>query len=120
MASLVFKKDLDAENRKRWCLKLDMAEEKADKSLGVISENKESGQMKLQTMVDHKVSCIAKNYRVDNETKLSINQMDKSGIKLYDAPHDPLEPVFLKKNQYDEREVNMNSSDDSDEPQQKQ
>ena len=73
--------------------------------------------MKLQTMVDHKVSCIAKNYRVDNETKLSINQMDKCGIKLYDAPHDPLEPVFLKKNQHDEREVDMNSdSDDSDAP----
>ena len=67
-------------------------------------------------MVDYKVSCIAKNYRVDNETKLSINSMDKCGIKLYDAPHDPMEPVFLKKNQFDERDANMSSSDESDTP----
>ena len=42
-ASLIFKKDLDEVNRKRWCLKLDVAEEKPDKTMGVISESKSSG-----------------------------------------------------------------------------
>ena len=68
--------------------------------------------MKLQTMIDKRVTCIAKNYKVDHETKLSINQMDKSGIKLFEAPTDPLDPVFLKKN--DEREVAMDSDSDSE------
>ena len=68
--------------------------------------------MKLQTMIDKRVTCIAKNYKVDHKTMLSINQMDKSGIKLFEAPTDPLDPVFLKK--YDEREVQMNSDSDSD------
>ena len=111
-ASLILKKDLDEVNRKRWCMKLDVAEEKANQTMGVISETKKDGQMKLQTMIDKRVTCIAKNYKVDYETKLSINQMDKGGIKLFEAPTDPLDPVFLKKN--DEREIAMNSDSESD------
>ena len=99
-------------------MKLDVAEEKANRTMGVISETKKDGQMKLQTMIDKRVTCIAKNYKVDYETKLSINQMDKGGIKLFEAPTDPLDPVFLKKN--DEREIAMNSDSESDDEANKQ
>ena len=70
-------------------------------------------------MIDKRVFCIAKNYKVDHETKMSINHMDKSGIKLFEAPQDPLDPVFLKKN-HDEREVVMNSDSDSEDERNKQ
>ena len=42
-ASLILKKDLDEVNRKRWCLKLDVAKEKVNQTMGVISENKGTG-----------------------------------------------------------------------------
>ena len=34
-------------------------------TMGIMTESKTSGALKLQTMVDKRVKCIAKNYSVD-------------------------------------------------------
>ena len=70
-------------------------------------------------MVDARVACIAKNYTVDEQTKLAINQLDKQSTKSFDAPNDPLDPVFITKNGQKEstaaskRSAFDNSDDDS-------
>ena len=69
-------------------------------------------------MVDKKVKCIAKNYSVDEETKAGITMTDKQGTLSFDAPNDPLDPVFIHKSgqQHQSRDQQrLLDSDDSDE-----
>lgn len=86
--------------KKRWNLKLEVQD--ADDleqclTMGIMTESMGSGALKLQTMVDKKVKCIAKNYSVDEETKAGITMTDKQGTLSFDAPNDPLDPVFIHK-----------------------
>ena len=68
--------------------------------MGIMTESHTTGNLKLQTMVDHKVNCIAKNYSVDEKTHLMMNQLDKKGTIAFNAPNDPLEPVFISSKGY--------------------
>jgi len=47
-------------------------------------------------MIDHRVSCIAKNYKLDTQTKAALQYMDKKTIMEIEAPTDAAqEPVFM-------------------------
>ena len=42
-------------------------------NMGIMTESKGSGALRLQAMVDHRITCIAKNYSLDEETKAGLN-----------------------------------------------
>ena len=49
-------------------MRLDIADEDAQQpcaTMGIMTESRTLGTLKLQTMVDSRVACIAKNYSVD-------------------------------------------------------
>ena len=83
--------------------------------MGIMTESRQNtANIKLQTMVDARVACIAKNYSVDEQTKLAINAMDKQGTLSFDAPNDPLDPVFITKSgNNDKAAARREDSDDS-------
>ena len=86
--------------------------------MGIMTESRTLGTLKLQTMVDSRVACIAKNYSVDELTKLRINQMDKKATMPYEAPSDPLDPVFISAQGPNDGRAGAQmaiASDDSDE-----
>ena len=66
-------------------------------NMGIMTESKGSGALRLQAMVDHRLTCIAKNYSLDEETKAGLNQTDRAATMSFDAPNDPLQPVFISK-----------------------
>ena len=66
-------------------------------NMGIMTESKASGALRLQAMVDHRLTCIAKNYSIDEETKAGLDQTDRAMTMSFDAPHDPLQPVFISK-----------------------
>ena len=84
--------------------------------MGIMTESKTSGALKLQTMVDKRVKCIAKNYSVDEQTKAGINQTDKQMTQMFNAPNDPVNPVFINKLGPNKKQgaMSFESSDDSD------
>lgn len=60
------KRELDP-NKKRWMMKMNINEDAtAAQTMGIMTEGRATNNCKLQAMVDHKVSCIAKNYTVDD------------------------------------------------------
>ena len=66
-------------------------------NMGIMTESRSSGVMKLQAMVDKKITCIAKNYSVDDETKAGLQKLDGAMTATIDAPNDPMQPVFIQK-----------------------
>ena len=55
-----------------------------------MTESKTAGNFKLQAMVDKKITCIAKNYSVDEETKAGLQRLDGATTLAFEAPTDPL------------------------------
>ena len=93
----MFSRDHDPK-KKRWNLKLDVLdEERQCLTMGIMTESKTTSALKLQTMVDKRVSCIAKNYILDDETRACLNLMHKQGTVSFEAPNEPLDPVFIQK-----------------------
>ena len=61
------RRELDPQ-KKRWILRLDVADDEEKEpcaTMGIMTESRAQGNFKLQTMVDSRVACIAKNYTVD-------------------------------------------------------
>ena len=114
--SLLIRRELDPQ-KKRWVMRLDIKEEEENKpcsTMGIMTESRTNGTLKLQTMVDSRVACIAKNYSIDEKTKLSINDMDKQKTMEYDVPNDPLDPVFISRNGTYQSNEYEKDSDESD------
>ena len=97
--SLLVRRELDP-NNKRWNLKMDLGANPAGThepilNMGIMTESRSSGVIKLQAMVDKKITCIAKNYSVDEETKAGLQKLDQAMTATIDAPSDPMQPVFI-------------------------
>lgn len=89
------RRELDPQ-KKRWIMRMNICEENCA-TMGIMTESLAHGSLKLQTMIDARIACIAKNYTVDEQTMLAINSLDKQSTKSYDAPDNPLDPVFISK-----------------------
>ena len=71
-------------------------------NMGIMTESRSSGVMKLQAMVDKKITCIAKNYSVDDETKAGMQKLDgaMTATMHHEASHlhvcsvSPLKPAL--------------------------
>ena len=64
-ATLIMHKSCDL-GQKRWALNLDVQPLKT-KSLGLVAETKQG--MKLTSLFDAKITCVAKHYKVDEKQK---------------------------------------------------
>lgn len=69
------------------------------KSHGVVTEYSRTNKYKLQTMIDQRVVCIAKNYRVDEATHADMfSDKNKRSVLEIDAKDaDPINqgPIFM-------------------------
>ena len=76
------KREIDTEGR-RWAMSLDL--EPVPRTFGILQQNKTS--IKLTTMIDTRVTCVAKNYKVDEKVKeLMLTDVNKKSIMEIDAP----------------------------------
>ena len=84
-ATLIMRKEMDNLGR-RWALNLDV-EPVSNKTLGIIAENKKHQSMKLTTMIDSRVTCIAKNYKVDELIRQNMMTDDhRRAVMEFEAP----------------------------------
>ena len=80
--TFVMKREIDTEGR-RWAMSLDL--EPVPRTFGILQQNKSS--IKLTTMIDTRVTCVAKNYKVDEKVKeLMLTDVNKKSIMEIDAP----------------------------------
>ena len=68
-------------------------EELPNRTIGILSETVDGIQLK--TMADKMFTCIAKNYKVDQQMKQELNLVSKAGVKAIDAPTEPMDPVYM-------------------------
>jgi len=81
-ATLLMNKSTDPCNR-RWALNLEI--ELLPRTSGVIAQKQ--NELKLTTMVDARVTCIAKNYKVDdNQRKKLLEDVGRKQTMEFEAP----------------------------------
>ncbi len=82
--TFILKKEMDDQGR-RWALSLDL--EPVSRTLGILAQKKKETTMKLTTMIDTRVTCVAKNYKVDEKTKqLMFSDVDRKAVMEIEAP----------------------------------
>ena len=83
-STFLMRKDIDEDGR-RWAMSMDI--EPVNKTFGIITQKKKATEMKLTTMIDARVTCLAKNYKVDERVKqIMLNDVNKKTVLEIDAP----------------------------------
>ena len=95
--TFIMKKEVDDQGR-RWALSLDL--EPVTRTFGILTQKKKGSEMKLTTMIDARVTCMAKNYKVDEKVKqMMFTDVNKKATLEIDAPPlDQQQPVYLPLN----------------------
>ena len=73
--------------------------------------------MKLTTMIDQRVTCIVKNYKVDEKTKqIMFEDLERKAVMEIEAPPlDQQAPIYIALNKNGQKQVaQSDSSDDED------
>lgn len=75
--------------KRRWVLKMDILSEDPSRNIGIVTESvQNNANLKLHSMIDKKVTCIAKNYHVDEERNLEKQDKNKLQTKNIDFPQE--------------------------------
>jgi hypothetical protein len=55
--------------------------------MGILAQKKKESSMKLTTMIDQRVTCIVKNYKVDDKTKqIMFENLERKAVMEIEAP----------------------------------
>ena len=89
------RKETDDQGR-RWLLKLE-TESLNSRQLGVIAELPQKNILKLTTMVNKRVMCIAKNYKMDSKVKenMMTDTNRRQTMEFEAPPIDQQEPLYM-------------------------
>ena len=72
--------------------------------------------MKLTTMIDQRVTCIVKNYKVDEKTKqMMFEDLERKAVMEIEAPPlDQQAPIYIALNKNGQKQMAQSDSSDDD------
>ena len=111
--TFVFRKETDP-LAQRWALTLDF--EPIPRTMGILAQKKKESSMKLTTMIDQRVTCIVKNYKVDEKIKqIMFENLERKAVMEIEAPPlDQQAPIYIALNKNGQKQVQSDSSDEDD------